>query len=172
MTHINERSSAGEVTDWLKNKHFSDRAVQVFRGHTGLDMFHLRLADFQQLLGHDEAARLDGLLTLQKNSSGYGTRTAKELNEILQRRKQHVSETERNQAEEQIADLTVQQIQPEPEPQQQQLQLDQREKQQLYARPAKGPDFRADQSAASLQQQLIRQRSQLRQSQGELDLIF
>ncbi|GFR76139.1 epidermal growth factor receptor kinase substrate 8 protein 2 [Elysia marginata] len=176
VTHISERSTAGEVTEWLKNKKFSDRAVQVFRGHTGLDMFHLRLSDFQKVLTHDEATRLDGLLTLQKNTSGYGTRSAKELNEILQRRKQHVTETE-NQSDELNSSVfqppppeLQQQQQQQQQEQQQQLQQDQRERQQIYARPAKGPDYRGEHSGASFQQQLIRQRSQLRQSQGELDL--
>ena len=55
------------------------RTIQVFFGHTGLDMFHLRLADFQQLLSRDEATRLDGLLTLQKNSSGVSLALAGEF---------------------------------------------------------------------------------------------
>ena len=34
------------------------------------------------------------------------------------------------------------------------------------------PDYRTGQSGTSFQQQLIRQKSQLRQSQGELDMLF
>ncbi|CAG5116292.1 unnamed protein product, partial [Candidula unifasciata] len=63
-------------------------AQETYQDYTGSDMFQLTLAEMEEELGHEEAIRLDGQLTLQKSSSGYTTRAAQELQEILRRRKQ------------------------------------------------------------------------------------
>ncbi|XP_012939830.1 epidermal growth factor receptor kinase substrate 8 [Aplysia californica] len=128
------KSSPHEVSEWLQMKGFSEATQEAFWGYTGREMFHLHLTQLQRMLGHDEAIRLDGLLTLQKNTSGYATQSSKELNAILQRRKEHVNS---------LGWLTGD------------------------TQDALPPDYGG---GASLKDQLVRQRSQLRQSQMDLDL--
>ncbi|CAL1535450.1 unnamed protein product [Lymnaea stagnalis] len=94
VTKLTKNSSPEEVWGWLVSKGFSDTTREAFQGYTGWEMFQVHLSDIVNLIGHDEAIRLDGLLTLQKSTSGYGTRSAKELNDILQRRKQHITQTD------------------------------------------------------------------------------
>ncbi|XP_059170849.1 epidermal growth factor receptor kinase substrate 8-like isoform X3 [Physella acuta] len=89
---LTENSRAEDVETWLAQKGFSEVAREALAGYTGWDLFQLRLSDVKRLLSHDEAIRLDGLILLQKNTSGYSTRSAKELNDILEKRKSQMRE--------------------------------------------------------------------------------
>ena len=47
-----------------------NRCLQSLAGLTGGDLFSLHRQEMEQLLGHEEAARLQGQLTLQKKMTG------------------------------------------------------------------------------------------------------
>ncbi|XP_071120694.1 epidermal growth factor receptor kinase substrate 8-like isoform X5 [Mytilus edulis] len=86
--YLSTKSSAKEVVEWLYSKSFSQKCVDVLRGYNGHDLLRMKMKDLERLINHDEAQRLDGHLTLQKNMSGYKTQGPKELQAILQQRKQ------------------------------------------------------------------------------------
>ncbi|XP_052066250.1 epidermal growth factor receptor kinase substrate 8-like isoform X2 [Mytilus californianus] len=86
--YLSTKSSAKEVVDWLYSKSFSQKCIDVLRGYNGHDLLRMKMKDLERLISHDEAQRLDGHLTLQKNMSGYKTQGPKELQAILQQRKQ------------------------------------------------------------------------------------
>ncbi|BFZ05083.1 hypothetical protein BsWGS_08125 [Bradybaena similaris] len=141
VTRINERSSENDVMDWLTNKGFSEKARDTFAGYTGLDMFQLHLSDLEDLLGHEEAIRLDGLLTLQRSASGYATKSAKELNDILRRRKENI------------------------EPEHEILPYQQRQEEEMRADADIEREDYPQQGRNTLRDQLVRQKGRLRQSQ-------
>ncbi|XP_055900793.1 epidermal growth factor receptor kinase substrate 8-like protein 1 isoform X3 [Biomphalaria glabrata] len=93
-TRLDVNSTPDDVAGWMLTKGFSEVARERFQGYTGREIFQLRFNDFVQLIGHDEAIRLDGLIRLQKSTSGYSTRSAKELNDILEKRKQYINESD------------------------------------------------------------------------------
>ncbi|KAK0051606.1 epidermal growth factor receptor kinase substrate 8, partial [Biomphalaria pfeifferi] len=93
-TKLDVNSTPDDVAGWMLMKGFSEVARERFLGYTGREIFQLRFNDFVQLIGHDEAIRLDGLIRLQKSTSGYSTRSAKELNDILEKRKQYINESD------------------------------------------------------------------------------
>ncbi|VDI65854.1 epidermal growth factor receptor kinase substrate 8 [Mytilus galloprovincialis] len=86
--YLSTKSSAKEVVEWLYSKSFSQKCIDVLRGYNGHDLLRMKMKDLERLINHDEAQRLDGHLTLQKNMSGYKTQGPKELQAILQQRKQ------------------------------------------------------------------------------------
>ncbi|XP_064600672.1 epidermal growth factor receptor kinase substrate 8-like protein 2 isoform X2 [Liolophura sinensis] len=85
---ITQHSSPEEVTEWLIGKQFSATAVNEYREYTGADMFNLKRQEMERHLGREEGARLDSQLKVQRNISGYATKSAAELKAILQRRKE------------------------------------------------------------------------------------
>ena len=86
--YLSTKSSTYDVTDWLRSKSFSERCIDQLSGYNGYDLLRMKAKDINSLIEHDEAQRLTGHLTLQKNMSGYKTQGAKELQAILQQRKQ------------------------------------------------------------------------------------
>lgn len=46
----------------------------MLKGYTGRDMFALHRHEMEQLLGHEEATRLEGQVTLQKKMTGVSCR--------------------------------------------------------------------------------------------------
>ncbi|KAL8618905.1 hypothetical protein ACOMHN_020324 [Nucella lapillus] len=85
--YIARSSSQREVASWLDSKGFSPLCRMTLQGFTGRDLFSLHRQEMDQLIGHDEAARLEGQLTLQKKMTGYKTQSAVELNAIFQKRR-------------------------------------------------------------------------------------
>ncbi|XP_076471438.1 epidermal growth factor receptor kinase substrate 8-like protein 1 isoform X2 [Babylonia areolata] len=85
--YMTKSSSQDHVSSWLESKGFSTLCRRTLQGFTGTDLFSLHRHEMEQLIGHDEAARLEGQLTLQKKMTGYKTQTAAELNAIFQKRR-------------------------------------------------------------------------------------
>ncbi|KAK7098896.1 epidermal growth factor receptor kinase substrate 8-like isoform X6 [Littorina saxatilis] len=85
--YITADSSQHDVTAWLEMKGFTTLCVQMLKGYTGRDMFALHRHEMEQLLGHEEATRLEGQVTLQKKMTGYKTQSAAELNAIFHKRR-------------------------------------------------------------------------------------
>ncbi|XP_071100187.1 epidermal growth factor receptor kinase substrate 8-like isoform X3 [Haliotis cracherodii] len=96
--YITRRSSPSEVKEWLEAKGFSDLCIKTLHGYSAQELFQLKKRDFERFIGHEEAVRLDGQLTLQKKTSGFETRGGKELRDILQRRKERAATSANEEA--------------------------------------------------------------------------
>ncbi|XP_046552705.1 epidermal growth factor receptor kinase substrate 8-like isoform X6 [Haliotis rubra] len=96
--YITRNSSPHEVKEWLEAKGFSDLCIRTLHGYSAQELFQLKKRDFERFLGHDEAVRLDGQLTIQKKTSGFETRGGSELRAILQRQKERAATSANDEA--------------------------------------------------------------------------
>lgn len=55
----------------------------MLSGYNGHDLLRMKMKDLERLINHDEAQRLDGHLTLQKNMSGVCVYIFKTKNKII-----------------------------------------------------------------------------------------
>ncbi|KAI0228913.1 hypothetical protein LSAT2_020696 [Lamellibrachia satsuma] len=85
---LSDTSTSQHVIAWLKAKGFRARTLHMLDGTTGRQLFEMDRGQLERLCGHEEGARLDSQLTVQKNIAGYQTGRTKELLAALQRQKE------------------------------------------------------------------------------------
>lgn len=91
--YITPESTSLEVQSWLEVKGFSSRTLKVLKEMNGENMFELTKEQMEKYLGHEEGARLNSHLTVQKNICGFKTYKHQELKSILDKRRQKVDGT-------------------------------------------------------------------------------
>ncbi|PVD21183.1 hypothetical protein C0Q70_19351 [Pomacea canaliculata] len=68
--YLDTHSTQDEVIAWLEAKGFSAACRDALKGFSGRDIFGLHRQEMESIIGHEEAARLEGQLTLQKKMTG------------------------------------------------------------------------------------------------------
>lgn len=64
--YIDERSSAKDVAEWLRQKEFSESVVKKLDGVNGKDLFGIQLSTLIEYFGPKTGRRLDGMIIIQK----------------------------------------------------------------------------------------------------------
>lgn len=64
--YIDERSSAKDVADWLRQKEFSENVVKKLEHVNGRDLFSTQLDTLIEYFGPKTGKRLDGMIIIQK----------------------------------------------------------------------------------------------------------
>lgn len=68
--YIKEKSTPGEVQEWLKAKGFSSRIQKQLAGMNGGELFKLDKSNLEEYCGKEEGTRLNSQITISRNTSG------------------------------------------------------------------------------------------------------
>ncbi|CAI4228141.1 unnamed protein product [Auanema sp. JU1783] len=92
---IKNDTTADEVSEWLQQKGFSARVIELFEGQTGATLFALNKNHLIQACGKDEGSRLYSQILVQKHRSNYKTKRGAELAAYLKVRRNRTEDSEK-----------------------------------------------------------------------------
>jgi tRNA A22 N-methylase len=102
---LSEHSTPDQVAEWLMEKGFSMRTMNVLEEQTGATLFALTKSKLQDFCGKEEGQRLYSQLLVQKNKTGYNTKSGAELKAILNLRKRQVEGRQQQQQQRAMSTL-------------------------------------------------------------------